>query len=126
MLKFFAWAGFIAAVIAGAGLAATNPKMMQVLIVVGALIALIVDIAKDKTPNQYAVLVAIGLPSFLLAMDGTFAETVGGWMTGLWDWASDPLGRMAGTTAIFTAIIVGAVAVLVGQKTMPRSSGGGR
>jgi hypothetical protein len=121
-MKMLAWAGFVAAVIAGAGLAATNAKMMHVLIVVGALIAMIVDIAKDKTPNQYAVLVAIGLPSFLLAMDGTFAQTVGGWLTGLWNWASQPLGDLAGTTAIFTAVIVGAVAVLVGQKTMPRTS----
>ena len=122
MMKFLAWAGFVAAIIAGAGLAATNPMMMQVLIVVGALIAVIVDIGKDKTPNQHAVLVAIGLPSFLLAMNGTFAETVGDWMTNLWAWASQPLGDLAGTTAVFTAIIVGAIAVLVGQKTMPRTS----
>lgn len=121
-MKGLAWFGFVAAVIAGAGLAATNPTMMQTLIIVGAMIALIVDIAKDKTPNQYAVLVAIGLPSFLLAMDGTFAETVGGWMTNVWEWASEPLGRAAGTTAVFTAVIVGAIAVLVGQKTMPRTS----
>ncbi len=121
-MKILAWAGFGAAIIAGAGLAAPNPTMMQVLIVVGAMIALIVDIAKDKTPNQYAVLVAIGLPSFLLAIDGSFAATVAGWMTRLWNWASAPLGDLAGTTAIFTAVIVGAVAVLVGQKTMPRTS----
>jgi hypothetical protein len=121
-MKMLAWIGFVAAIIAGAGLAATNPKMMQVLIVVGAPIAMSVDIAKDKTPNQYAVLVAIGLPSFLLAMDGTFAETVGGWIANVWDWASQPLGDLAGTTAVFTAIIVGAIAVLVGQKTMPRNS----
>jgi hypothetical protein len=121
-MKLLAWAGFLAAVIAGAGLAATNAAMMQFLIVLGAMIALVVDIAKDKTPNQYAVLVAIGLPSFLLAMNGTFAKTVGGWMTGLWDWASQPLGDLAGTTAVFTAVVVGAIAVLVGQKTMPRTS----
>jgi hypothetical protein len=121
-MKMLAWAGFVAAIIAGAGLAATNPKMMQTLIVVGALIAMIVDIAKDKTPNQYAVIVAIGLPSFLLAMNGTFAETVGGWLTSLWNWASSPLGDLAGTSAIFTAVIVGGVAILVGQKTMPRTS----
>lgn len=121
-MKMLAWAGFIAAIIAGAGLAATNPGMMQTLIVVGAMIALIVDIAKDKTPNQYAVLVAIGLPSLLLTMNGSFAHTVGSWMTNLWNWASQPLGHLAGTTAIFTAVIVGAVAVLVGQKTMPRTS----
>src|SRR3954466_7671809 len=102
-MKLLAWAGFVAAIIAGAGLAATNPAMMQVLIVVGALIALVVDIAKDKTPNQYAVLVAIGLPSFLLAMKGGFANTVAHWMTNLWTWASQPLGHLAGTTAIFTA-----------------------
>lgn len=121
-MKILAWIGFAAAIVAGAGLAATNPKMMQVLIVVGALIAMIVDIAKDKTPNQYAVIVAIGLPSFLLAMNGTFAHTVGGWLTSLWNWASQPLGDLAGTSAIFTAIIVGGVAILVGQKTMPRTS----
>lgn len=121
-MKMLAWAGFVAAIIAGAGLAATNAAMMQVLIVVGAMIALIVDIAKDKTPNQYAVLVAIGLPSFLLAMNGELFQTIGRWMTNLWDWASQPLGELAGTTAIFTAVIVGAIAVLVGQKTMPRTS----
>jgi MFS family permease len=124
MMKFFAWAGFIAALIAGPGLAATNPKMMQILIVLGALIALIVDIAKDKIPNQYAVLVALGLPSLLVGMSGGFANTVGGWLTDLWNWASQPLGDLAGTSAIFTAIIVGAVAVLVGQKTMARTSRG--
>ncbi|MEU4558487.1 hypothetical protein AB0F72_08855 [Actinoplanes sp. NPDC023936] len=122
MMKFLAWAGFVAAIIAGAGLAATNPTMMMVLICVGGIIALVVDIAKDRTPNQYAVLVAIGLPSLLVGMNGTFAETVGGWMTSLWNWASEPLGEMAGTTAIFTAVIVGAIAVFVGQKTMPRTS----
>lgn len=121
-MKMLAWAGFVAAIIAGAGLAATNPTMMQVLIVVGAVIALVVDIAKDKTPNQYAVLVAIGLPSLLEGMDGTLFQTIGGWMTSLWNWASQPLGHLAGTTAIFTAVVVGAVAVLVGQKTMPRTS----
>lgn len=121
-MKMLAWAGFVAAIIAGAGLAATNAAMMQVLIVVGAMIALVVDIAKDKTPNQYAVIVAIGLPSFLLAMHGSFAHTIAGWMTGLWNWASQPLGDLAGTSAIFTAVVVGAIAVLVGQKTMPRTS----
>jgi hypothetical protein len=122
MMKMLAWAGFVAAIIAGAGLAATNPNMMMTLIAVGAMIALVVDIAKDKIPNQYAVLVAIGLPSLLLKMNGTFANTIGGWMTSLWRWASQPLGDMAGTSAIFTAIVVGAIAVLVGQKTMARTS----
>jgi hypothetical protein len=124
MMKLLAWAAFVVAVIAGAGLAATNAGMVQVLVAIGLVVVLVIDIAKDSTPNQYATGVAIALPSLLIGMNGTVAASIGGGLTRLWTWSGGHFGSWFGTSLIGAAIIAGAVSLLIAQRTMPRAGSG--
>src|SRR4051812_14726719 len=123
-MKLLAWTAFVAAVIAGSGLAATNPTMVQIFVVLGAIVVATIDIAKDKTPNQYALFVALGLPSLVILMDGKLADTLDGWFSDLWGWAGDTLGAWVGTAVTTTAIVIAGFAVLTAQRIMPRSGSG--
>lgn len=121
MMKMFAWAAFLLAVFAGAGLAATEPGLVQVVVVVGALAALIYDIAKDKTPNRDAVVVAVALPSLLVGMNGGIPNTLERWLGSLWRLWGDDAGRALGTT---TMLVVACAAVAV-SLVFSRSAGHG-
>lgn len=123
MLKGFAWVAFILAVIAGAGLATNNSELIQFTIILAALTALVIDIAKDKTPNTAAVVVAVALPSYMAGMDTGLTDTLSGWLDGIWRWASGWLGWFAGTESTLTigfgAIVV---SILIAKSTMSSSS----
>lgn len=120
-MKLFAWAAFLIAVFAGAGLAATEPVLAQIVVVVGALAALIYDIAKDKIPNRDAVVVAITLPSLIVGMNGGIPNTLERWLKGLWKLWGDDAGRALGTT---TMLVVACAAVAV-SLVFSRSAGSG-
>ncbi len=124
-MKAFAWASFALAIIAGAGLAATGAGLVQLLVAVAAIAVLVVDIAKDRTPNQGAVVVAIALPSLVVGMNGKMAEFIDTWLGRLWDNVSDTAGSWAGTQSmLFVAIACVAVSFIFARRTMPRSGGG--
>lgn len=121
MMKMFAWAAFVIAVFAGAGLAATEPGLVQLVVVMGALAALIYDIAKDKTPNRDAVVVAVALPSLIVGMNGGIPNTLERWLDSLWRLWGDDASDLLGTG---TMLVVAVVAVVV-SFVFSRSAGHG-
>ncbi len=124
-MKGSAWASFALAIVAGAGLAATGAGLVQLLVVVAALAVLAVDIAKDRTPNQGAVIVAIALPSLVVGMNGKLAAFIDRWLDKLWNNVSDTAGSWAGTNSmLFVAIACVAISFIFARRTMPRSGGG--
>lgn len=124
-MKGFAWASFGLAVIAGAGLAATNPGLVQVLAVVAALGVLVMDIVKDRTPNQSAVIVAIVLPSLIAGMNGKLADKIEEGLKHLWDWSAGWLGDWSGVGPTFGAAVVAVtLSVIISRRSMPKSSMG--
>lgn len=126
-MKLFAWLSFAGAVIAGAGLAATAPGLVQLIIVVAALSMLVIDIASDRTPNMWAVAVAIALPSVVVGMNGKLAATINGWLTDLWAKVSGNLGEWVGTTSMLgLAIAAAVIAYIIGRRSLPGSGGGAR
>jgi hypothetical protein len=124
-MKMLAWLAFVLAIIAGAGLSASNPGLVQLLVVVALLTALGIDIAKDRVPNLVAVAVVVTLPSLIVGMNGKLAGTINRWLDSLWNNVSDALGQWAGTTSTFTiAVACVVVSYLIARRTMPRSGGG--
>lgn len=124
-MKILAWIAFALAIVAGAGLAATNSGMVQVLVVAGALVVAGIDIAKDRTPNQYAIFVVLALPSLVVGMNGGLADNIDEWLGDLWSWAERGLGDVVGTTTVAaTAIVVAGFAVITAQRIMPRNGSG--
>lgn len=124
-MKLLAWVAFGLAIIAGAGLAATNAGMVQILVVAGALVVAGIDIAKDRTPNQYAIFVVLALPSLVVGMNGKLAGTIADWLNDVWRWAEDTLGSWVGATSVATtAIVVAGFAVITAQRIMPRTGSG--
>lgn len=123
MIKLLAWVAFVLAVIAGAGLATNNSDIIRFVIVLAALTALVVDIAKDKTPNVAAVVVAVALPSYMVSMDTGLTDTLGRWLDGVWNWALGWLGPLAGTESTlvvgFGAVVV---SILIAKSTMSGSA----
>src|SRR5688500_5221512 len=122
MMKLFAWASFIVALFAGAGLAATEPGLVQIVVVIGAIAALVYDIAKDKTPNRDAVVVAVTLPSLIIGMNGGIPNTLERWMDALWSQFGGSAARALGTS---TMLVVAVVAVVVSLILSRSTSGSG-
>ncbi len=124
-MKGLAWISFVGAIIAGAGLAATSAGLVQILAVIAALVVLAMDIAKDRTPNQSAVIVAVVLPSLIVGMNGKLADTIDRWLSELWANVQGPLGEWAGTPSAFgVAAVVVTVSVLISRRAMPKTSMG--
>lgn len=122
MIKLFAWASFLVAIFAGAGLASTEPGLVQIVVVIGALALLIVDIAKDKTPNREAVIVAVALPSLIVGMNGGIPETLNRWLDTVWRTFDGQAASALGTSVMF---VVAVVAVVV-SFMLTRGMGGSR
>jgi hypothetical protein len=124
-MKAICWISFAFAVIAGAGLSVVAPDLVQVIVVLAALTVLGIDIAKDRIPNQGAVVVAVALPSLLVSMNGKLADTLSNWLNSLWGSLSGQVGSWAGTTStIGIAAICVAASFLLARRTMPKSGGG--
>lgn len=123
MLKFLAWLSFFLAIVAGAGLAANNSDLIKFTVVLAALTALVVDLAKDKTPNIAAVVVAVALPSYMVGMDTGLTDTLGRWLDRFWNWSLGWTGPLAGTESTLL-IGFGAVMVsfLIAKATMSSST----
>lgn len=122
MMKFFAWASFIVALFAGAGLAVAEPVLVQIVVVLGLLAALVYDIAKDKVPNRDAVVVAITLPSLLVGMNGGIAATVSGWSTALWSQFEAPAAKAVGTSTMLVVAVAAVAVSLVLARAIPGGS----
>lgn len=122
MIKLFAWASFLVAIFAGAGLAATEPALVQIVVVIGALTALVVDIVKDKTPNKEAVVVAIALPSLIVGMNGGIPNTLNKWLDAVWGQFGQDAASALGTSTM----LVVAVAAVVFSFVLTRAMGGSR
>lgn len=122
MMKMFAWAAFLIAVFAGAGLAATEPGLVQIVVVIGALAALVYDIAKDKIPNRDAVVVAVALPSLIVGMNGGIPQTLERWLDSLWRLWGDEASDLLGTG---TMLVVAVVCVVVSFIFSRQSAGSG-
>lgn len=118
MMKALAWIGFIVAVIGGAGLVGVGlASAVMVIAVLGALIIIGIDIAKDRKPDQYAVIGAFVLPSLLVSIDGSFPAWVSDKLGDLWGWASDHMGDWVGTSTIGLALAAVAVSFIVSTRT---------
>ncbi|SCL21545.1 hypothetical protein [Micromonospora inyonensis] len=122
MMKPLAWIGFALAVIGGAGLVGVGlASTVLVVAALGALIIIAIDIAKDRVPNQYAVIGAFVLPSLIVSINGTIPDWINARLGDLWGWANDTLGDWVGTTTVGLALAAVAVSFLVSTKTMQRA-----
>lgn len=122
MMKLLAWIGFALAVIGGAGLVGVGlAAAVQIIAVLAALLIIGIDIAKDRIPNQYAVIGAFVIPSLIVGINGSVPEWFDDKLSDLWGWASDQLGNWVGTTTVGLALAAVAISFLVSQKTMPRT-----
>lgn len=123
-MKLLAWASFILAIIAGAGLAVNDAGLVQVLAIIVVLVAVAIDIGKDREPNQVAVLAAIVVPSLLVLMPGKLASTLSGLLKSAWNNTSGHLGSWAGTTSTLgVAAVCVAVSFVIAQRTMNKGKG---
>lgn len=124
-MKVLAWLGFVLALIGGAGLVGAGyANAIQVIAVLGVLTVIFIDIYKDKTPNQYAVIGAFVIPSLLASMNGKVANSLRGGLQHLWGWAQGNLGSWVGQGAVGLALTAVVISFLVSHKAMP--SGGRR
>jgi hypothetical protein len=121
MMKLFAWVAFLVAIFAGAGLAATEPGLVQIVVVIGALAALIYDIAKDKIPNRDAVVVAVALPSLIVGMNGGIPNTLERWLDSLWGLWGDEAGSALGTGSMLVVAVIAVVVAFVFSRSSPGS-----
>ena len=118
MTKLIAWLSFLVAIFAGAGLAATEPGLVQIVVVVGALTALAVDIFKDRVPNRDAVVVAVALPSLIVSMNGGIPETLTRWLDALWGQFDGSAAEALGTSTMLVVAVAAVVVSLVLTRTM--------
>lgn len=117
MKKILAWAGFALAVIGGAGLVGVGlAAAVQVIAVFGVLIVIGIDIAKDRIPDQYAVIGAFVLPSMLVGIEASAADWLNDKLGDLWGWASDKLGDWVGTTTVGLALAAVAISFIISTK----------
>lgn len=125
-MKLFAWAAFAGAVIAGAALAAGSSGLVQTAVVLAALTILTIDIVKDRTPNQAAVIVAVALPSLIVGMNGKLAASIKAGLSWLWNQVQGPAGEWVGTTsALGVAVAAITVSFLISRRAMAPSGGRG-
>lgn len=124
-MKLFAWIGFVLAIIGGAGLVGVGlAAAVQIIAVISALIIITIDIAKDRIPNQYAVIGAFVLPSLIVGINGKAPDWIADKLADLWGWATDHLGDWVGTTTVGLALAAVAISFIVSSKTMPRTGRG--
>ncbi|WP_435233389.1 hypothetical protein [Micromonospora aurantiaca (nom. illeg.)] len=118
MTKILAWVGFALAVIGGAGLVGVGlSAAVQIIAVLGVLIVIGIDIAKDRIPNHYAVIGAFVLPSMIVTINGEFPRWLSARLADLWGWAESSLGNWVGTTTVGLALGAVVISFLVSSKT---------
>jgi hypothetical protein len=124
MIKVFGWIAFVLAWIGGSGLVGTGyATAVMVIATIGVAVVIAIDIAKDRKPDQYAIIGAFVLPSMISRINGSAAVHVQGWFTSLWSWAERNIGSWVGTTSVGLALFAVAISFIVSHKTMAR---GGR
>lgn len=118
-MKFMSWVAFIIAIIGGAGLVGVDlATAVQIIAVFGILVVIGLDIAKDRVPNQYAVIGAFVLPSLIVSINGDFPNWLDGKLGDLWGWAADNVGGWVGTSTIGLALGAVVISFLVSSRTM--------
>jgi hypothetical protein len=117
-VKFLAWVAFIIAIIGGAGLVGVDlATAVQIIAVFGILVVIGIDIAKDRVPNQYAVIGAFVLPSLIVSINGDFPNWLDDKLGDLWGWAADNVGDWVGTSTIGLALGAVVISFLVSSRT---------
>jgi len=118
-MKFMSWVAFIIAIIGGAGLVGVDlATAVQIIAVFGILVVIGLDIAKDRVPNQYAVIGAFVLPSLIVSINGDFPNWLDDKLGDLWGWAADNVGDWVGTSTIGLALGAVVISFLVSSRTM--------
>ncbi len=121
MMKMFAWVSFVIAIIGGAGLVGVGlGTAVMIIAAIAALAIIVIDIAKDHIPNQYAVIGAFVLPSLIVSIDGRFPDWLGDKLEDLWEWAGDHMGDWVGTSTIGLALAAVVISFVVSSRTMPK------
>lgn len=117
-MKALAWIGFIVAIIGGAGLVGVGlASAVMIIAALGALVTIGIDIAKDRKPDQYAVVGAFVLPSLIVSIDGSLPAWISSKLSEVWGWASDSMGDWVGTSTIGLALAAVAISFLVSTRT---------
>jgi hypothetical protein len=106
MMKLFAWCAFILAIVAGTGLAADATTMVLIVFTIGLLVKAVVDIAKDKTPNQDAIVGALVMPTLLVYIPGPISDWIQSRFSDLWDFVGEQVGYGLATTSTMTIAAV--------------------
>ena len=118
-MKFMSWVAFIIAIIGGAGLVGVDlATAVQIIAVFGVLVVIGIDIAKDRVPNQYAVIGAFVLPSLIVSINGSFPNWIDDKLGDVWGWAADNVGDWVGTSTIGLALGAVVISFLVSSRTM--------
>jgi len=121
-MKFMSWVAFIIAIIGGAGLVGVDlATAVQIIAVFGVLVVIGIDIAKDRVPNQYAVIGAFVLPSLIVSINGDFPNWIDDKLGDLWGWAADNVGDWVGTSTIGLALGAVVISFLVSSRTTQRA-----
>ncbi|MEU7978276.1 hypothetical protein AB0B63_07060 [Micromonospora sp. NPDC049081] len=124
MTKSLAWIGFVLAIIGGAGLVGVGlAAAVQIIAVLGALTIISIDIAKDRVPDQHAVIGAFVLPSLIVGINGSFPDWVSAKLSDLWGWAENTMGDWVGTTTVGLALAAVALSFLVSTRATPQRLG---
>lgn len=105
-MKLFAWCAFILAIVAGTGLAADATTMVLIVFTIGLLVKAVVDIAKDKTPNQDAIVGALVMPTLLVYIPGPISDWIQSRFSDLWDFVGEQVGYGLATTSTMTIAAV--------------------
>lgn len=135
-ILILAWISMIFAVAGGAALAATFvggiisgivgifPGWIAVVAFALGVVALVIDLANDGTPNRLAIWMGILLPSIARAVPGKLSATVTQFSRQLLDYINQSLGEWVGTTStIGVAIAAVGISLLVGRRVIAK---GGR
>ncbi len=89
-------------------------------LLVGAVVAICMDIFNDGIPNRVALCMAMLAPSLATAVPGGIGAAVQAWWGRVLSWMDGPLGQWLGTTTgLGLAATAALVAWLVARRTMP-------
>jgi hypothetical protein len=118
MMKALAWIGFIVAVIGGSGLVGEGLASTVIFIAAfGAFLLILIDVAKNRVPDQYAYVGAFVLPSLIVKIGGPVPAWIDRQLGKLWDWASEHMGDWVGTSTVGLALAAVVLSFLVASRT---------
>lgn len=123
MAKIIGWIAFGLAIIGGAGLVGVGlTATVQIIVVFGALLLITMDVAKDKKPDQHAVIAGFALPALIVGIGGDFPEWLSDKLGDLWTWAEREMGTWVETSTVGFALF----AVVISFLMSTRSGGTGK